>query len=350
MNLNKRMKIFLDIGHPAHVHYFKHLIRSMQEKGHSFVITARDKEVAHKLLKAEGIGYISRGKGSDSIVGKIFYMLKADIQLYNIAKKENPDLFLSFASPYCAQVSKLMGKPHITLDDTETATFGQMFYRPFSDVILTPKSFKKDFGKKQLRYPSFIELAYLHPDLFTPDPFIFDELGLNPQDPYVILRFVGLSAAHDAGQKGISFENKRKAIREFSKYARVFISSEKELPDDLAEYQLKLSPERIHHALAYAKLFFGESATMASESAMLGTPAIFVNSKMMELGTIREQEEKYGLVNSFQETENEQKNSIEKAIEILNSDGKELKKKREEMLKGNLNMTDFLESYLDSFL
>ena len=344
------MKIFLDIGHPAHVHYFKHLIRRMQEKGHSFVITARDKEVAHKLLQAEGIGYISRGKGSDSIIGKIFYMLKADIQLYNIAKKENPDLFLSFASPYCAQVSKLMGKPHITLDDTETATYGQMFYRLFSDVILTPKSFKKDFGKKQLRYPSFIELAYLHPDLFTPDPSIFDQLGLQYGDPYVIMRFVSLAAAHDAGQKGISFENKRKSVNEFSKHARVFISSEKELPDELTGYQLKLPPERIHHALAYAKLFFGESATMASESAMLGTPAIFVNSKMMELGTIREQEEKYGLVNSFQETENEQKNSIEKAIEILNSDGKELKKKREEMLKGNLNMTDFLESYLDSFL
>ncbi|MFW5804449.1 MAG: DUF354 domain-containing protein, partial [bacterium] len=35
------MKILIDIGHPAHVHYFKNFITKMSQKGHSFIVIAR---------------------------------------------------------------------------------------------------------------------------------------------------------------------------------------------------------------------------------------------------------------------------------------------------------------------
>ena len=44
------MKIFIDIGHPAHVHYFKNFIQIMKNNGYGFLVTARDKEVTHNLL------------------------------------------------------------------------------------------------------------------------------------------------------------------------------------------------------------------------------------------------------------------------------------------------------------
>ena len=71
------MRIFIDIGHPAHVHYFRNMIASMHDKGHTFFIIARDKEVTHRLLKQYNLSYISRGKGSGTIVGKILYLFKA---------------------------------------------------------------------------------------------------------------------------------------------------------------------------------------------------------------------------------------------------------------------------------
>ncbi|MDD1696935.1 MAG: DUF354 domain-containing protein, partial [Methanoregula sp.] len=37
--------MLIDIGHPAHVHFFKYLIRNMEKNGHVVKITARDKEV-----------------------------------------------------------------------------------------------------------------------------------------------------------------------------------------------------------------------------------------------------------------------------------------------------------------
>ena len=46
---------------------------------------------------------------------------------------------------------------------------------PFTDVILTPKSFTTDLGEKQIRINSFKELAYLHPNWFRPNR---DVLGL----------------------------------------------------------------------------------------------------------------------------------------------------------------------------
>src|SRR6056297_3603486 len=102
------MKVFIDIGHPAHVHYFKNLIQKLKKKCHSVVISSRDKEMAHYLLKELNLNYINRGKGASGIIGKGIYTLKADYQLYKIARREKPDLFLSFGSPYCAHVSTLL--------------------------------------------------------------------------------------------------------------------------------------------------------------------------------------------------------------------------------------------------
>ena len=59
------MKILIDINHPAHVHYFRNIIKSMQTNGHEFHIIARDREVIFELLKAYDIEYTNRGKGSN---------------------------------------------------------------------------------------------------------------------------------------------------------------------------------------------------------------------------------------------------------------------------------------------
>lgn len=342
------MKIFLDIGHPAHVHYFKHLIRSMQEKGYSFVITARDKEMTHYLLQQEGLDYINRGAGSNNLIGKFWYTLKADRQLFGIAKKEKPDLFLSFASPYCAHVAKLMGKSHITLDDTETARIGQTLYRPFTDVILTPECFLRDFGKKQIRFPSFIEMAYLHPDRFTPDPEIRKELGVAENEKYVIMRFVAWAANHDLGQTGVTLANRIKAVEEFSKSAKVFISSEKKLPKELEQYRIRISPNRIHHAIAFASMMYGESGTMSSEAAMLGTPAVFINNQKDSLGTLKVQEEKYGLVHGYSCSEEDIIKSIRKGTYILKHETAftDLHKK---LIGETMDMTNYLEWFITNY-
>jgi uncharacterized protein len=163
------MKILIDIGHPAHVHYFKHFIAEMQRMGHSFLITARDKEITFDLLEKYGIPYINRGKGGKSLPGKLAYILKADFFILKQARRFKPDLFLSFASTYAAHAAWLSRKPHIALDDTEHAKLELLLYPPFTKDILTPFCFRKDLGEKQIRLQSYIEFSYLHPNRFQPD-------------------------------------------------------------------------------------------------------------------------------------------------------------------------------------
>ena len=124
-------------------------------------------------------------------------------------------------------------------------------------------------------------------------------------------------------------------------YGKVFITSEGELPKEIEEYRIKLAPEKIHSVLYYAKLFYGESATMASESAVLGTPAIYIDNDGR--GYTDEQESKYGLVANYKETQEDQKKSILKAIEILSSyNQSEWDAKRTRLLKDKIDVTNFL--------
>jgi predicted glycosyltransferase len=292
------MKIFIDIGHPAHVHYFKNFISHMSKKGHVFKVTAREKECTIDLLNSYQIPFHSRGTGSKTALGKLFYMFKADWLLMRIAREFKPDLFLSFASPYAAQVAWLLNKPHIAFDDTDHIRVARAFYLGFSSILFTPFCFNKDVGNKQLRFKSFMELFYLHPNLFTPDQTVLNIVGLERSEKFIVLRFVSWEANHDIGISGMNTKQKHELINELVKNYRIFISSESELPENLRKYKLDLPPHRIHDLLAFASLVVSEGATMASECAMLGTPVIYVNP--LDAGTLHQQE-KYGLLSGFRD-------------------------------------------------
>jgi predicted glycosyltransferase len=342
------MKILIDIGHPAHVHYFKNFIRLMTFKGHQIHVTARNKEVTFDLLRMYNFPYTSRGKGGKGIFGKILYIILADLKLIQIGLRFKPDVLLSFASTYAAHAAFVLNKPHITFDDTEHSKLEIFMYRPFTKVILNPQCFRTDLGKKQIRFRGFIELCYLHPNYFKPDNTILNQLGLKKEDKFILFRFVSWSASHDLGEKGFSFENKISLVKTLSKNAKVFISSENNLPKELEPYLLTLSPEKLHDILFHASLYIGEGATTASECAMLGTPAIYVNP--LSTGTLEEQE-RLGLLHSFRNPQG----ALEKALEILNTP--EIKAKyrnhRDYMLKQTIDVTAFMvwfiENYPDSF-
>jgi len=343
------MKILIDIGHPAHVHYFKNFIRIMQNKGHQFLIISRNKEIEHYLLKKYDIPFIDRGKGQKSLIAKAIYYFKAIYFIYKKAKEFNPSVLISFGSPYVAIVSKLIRKPHIVFNDTEHAKLSHFLTDPFSKWILTPSCYKKDLGKKQIRFNGYMELCYLHPNYFVPNASIFDALGLRKDEKYIILRFVSWNASHDVGHSGLSLDMKRKVVRGLSKYARVFISSEGELPEDLKQYQIKIPPERMHDALAFASLLYGESSTMASECAVLGTPSIFHDNDGR--GYTDEEENKYGLVFNYTESSEDQKKSIVKGIELLNVPNlkQEWQNRRKKMLEDKIDVTAFMVWFIENY-
>jgi len=278
------MTVVFDIGHPAHVHYFKHMISQLQAKNHRVIVFARDKECAHELLLAYEIPFISRGKGSNSFIGKLLYILKTDALFVFKLMTKKVDVFVGFASPYAAHAAWFLRKKSLTIDDTDRAHLSHRLYKPFTTLIATPQVFEKDLGQKQVRFDSFMELCYLHPSVFKPDENTLKKLGIQSQVPFVILRFVSWGANHDWGQRGLSLELKRELIQALLPNYNVFISSEGELPEEFAAYQLKIPSEDLHDVLSFASLYVGEGATMAAEAALLGVPAVYTNS--LSAGTL----------------------------------------------------------------
>jgi uncharacterized protein len=339
------MRILIDLGHPAHIHYFRNFIKIMQSKGHEFNIVSRDKEVLQILLLNYNIEFTNRGRGKKTLFGKIFYIFYADFIIYKTAKKFKPDLFLSFASTYLAHVSRLYGKPHIVLDDTEHSKFELMMYPPFSDVILNPSVFWKKFSQKQLFFESYMELFYLHPKYFTPDISILNSYGISSDQIFFLFRFVSWNASHDIGQKGLSAHSKVKLIKTLKRYGRVLISSERQLPEELKSYHLDIKPEHLHHFLAFATLAISEGSTTASECAVLGTPNIYINT--LVVSNCKEQEEKYGLC--FHLTN--ENDVLEKVFDLINNKNlyHEFRTRRERLLKDKIDGTAFLTWFIENY-
>lgn len=340
------MRIIIDIGHPAHVHLLKNFALIMQERGHTILFTCRDKEFEVELLKSYNFNYIVFGKKFKSIVGKLFGLIKFDTQEVISAIRFKPDIFISAGSMYSAHASFLLRKPHISFEDTFNMEQVRL-YKPFTDAIFINK-FKNPplKGKNIVEYSGYHELAYLHPKRFIPNKDIYKLLNLEDNKPYVIVRFVSWNATHDRGEGGLTLEEKIKVVYEISKITEVFISSEGELPDSLKKYQIKIPPEKMHDALSFASLFIGEGATMASESAMLGTPSIYINT--LHPSTIKEQE-RYGLIEHTLDV----KKVIKRAKDILTINDKDIYvKRRDIMLSTKIDVTAFtiwfVENYPDS--
>jgi predicted glycosyltransferase len=211
-----------------------------------------------------------------------------------------------------------MNIPTYVFYDTEHATISNLLSYPFATCIYVPQCYRKQIRWNHVRYNGYHELAYLHPKYFKADPSVLEEAGLQHDEIFTIVRFVGWGAAHDVGV-GFYTVNKIRAVRELSRYGRVLISCEGELPAELETYRLRLNVAKIHHLMAYASLIFGESATMASEGAVMGIPGVFLDP--VGRGYTDEQENKYHIVFNF--TPDNQDEAIAKAVSILKDYRKE---------------------------
>jgi predicted glycosyltransferase len=218
---------------------------------------------------------------------------------------------------------------------------------PFTTTICTPSCYTRDLGEKQVRYNGYHELAYLHPNRFTPNPAVLTELDLAEGDPFIIVRFVSWQASHDVGQHGI--RDKVGLVKALEQYGRVLITSEGALPEELQSYQIRVSPEKLHDLLYYATLYVGEGGTTASEAAVLGTHAIYVNT--LPLGYIAEEDEKYHLVSDFSRRDCTDETVLAEARRLLQNPNlrREGKEKGEALVQDKIDVTAFMVWFVENY-
>ena len=336
-------RILIDIGHPAHVHFFKYFIWEMEKRGHEVLITARRKESAFELLNYYGFEFIDLGVNKKGLFNKAVGLLSNDLKLLKISRKFKPDILTGIGSPYVAQVSKLIGSKSVLFTDTEHASLINKLSVPFSNFVLTPTCFLKDFGKKHVRYNGYHELAYLHPNWFKEEKGFLEELDIKKNERYFLLRSVSWQASHDVGYKGITKDEMEQIIKLLSGYGRVFLSSEYG-EGAFEEYTIKAHPAKIHTLMAHSSLYFGEGATMASESAILGVPSFYISPLLGTMGNFEELEKKYGLLYCFKDYSS----AMPLLAETVETDKlKEWQQKREKLLKEKIDVTSFMINFFE---
>ena len=342
------MKVLFDIGHPGQVHLFKYIIRNLEAGGHEIKLCVREREdIVKRLLDIYGFNYESLENNVPGLFNKAITMFKNDYKLIRISKDFNPDLYVSLGSPYSAQVSKILRRQSITFTDTEPSGLILALTVPFTDVIITPSGFTSDLGKKQLRINGYKELAYLHPNWFEPKSDILDVLGISRNEPYVILRFSSFDASHDIGIKGFSLEDKRRLVKELNEYSTVFISSEMGLSKDLERYRLDIPVHRMHDALYYASMLVSDAGTMTTESAVLGTPAVFSHPRSLKMSNFIELENNYGMIFNIMEIND----VIKKSLDLIKQPQIKLewKNKKQKLLNDKIDVTSFMTWFIADY-
>ncbi|RCR67608.1 glycosyltransferase [Larkinella punicea] len=344
------MNCLIFLGHPAHYHLFKNIIIELKKNGNTVKVLSRTKDILEELCLKDNIEFLNvlpevRKKSVTSIV--ISYLRKYK-RISRIIKDFKPDLLLG-SEPSLTHLGKFYRIPSFVFSEDDVSIipqFAKIAY-PFVSVILSPQSCNA--GKwefKKVGYNGFHKLAYLHPLAFKAQ---VEEIGELANRDYFILRFAELVAYHDTNKSGITNEIARRLIAILEPYGNVFITSERPLAPEFEKYKLTANPSKIHHILAYAKMYIGDSQSMAVEAALLGTPGIRFNDFAGEIGVLNELEYNYKLTSSFKT--NEVDRFFEKVNEMLMNKAlnAEYKSKQTRMLGEKINVLKFFVWFIENY-
>lgn len=327
---------------PAHVHLYKHAVSRLQTAGHRVLILARDYGCTLALLDRYDLPYRSYG-ACGTTKGSLLRNLPGHYaRIMPAVRRFDPDLIVGMGA-YAAHSGAVSRTPTVLLLDSEPTSLDHLVSQPFAKAILTPDVFRKELGKNHYRFAGYKECAYLHPDVFRPDPTVRDALGVGREEPFAILRFNAFGSHHDVNHSGFSPSERLDLIEHLGERLTVFVSDEGG-HIDLAETRGKrfdVHPALLHDALAEARLLVADSQTVVTEAGLLGTPAIRSNSFVGEndMGNFIELE-RAGLIRNvatFEEV-------IELGDELLADDEitEQLQERRHAYLADKVNLTDVI--------
>jgi len=347
------MKVLFYLGHPAHYHLFKNSIKKLGKD--RTVVLIKSKDVLEKLLQEDNIEYHNVDGTSSKIIGKSTFDIALNFgkRIIRIAKiiRINKPYILAGSAAELAILGRLFRIPSAIFfeDDFEKVASFAKIAGPSATHLICPDCCSAwKWNYKKIGYNSYHELAYLHPDVFSPEikkiESIFD---LNKKN--FIIRFSELGAYHDVGKAGITDEMALELIKRLEKYGKVLITSERTLPEQFEPYRITIRATDIHHALYFADMFIGDSQTMTAESAVLGTPALRFNDFVGELSYLENLEIPYNLTYGFKT--NNSKGLFLKIDELLEDPNLKAtwKIRKEKMLSEKINFTDYITNFLENY-
>lgn len=346
------MKVLFYMGHPAHFHLFKNVIKNLEAKGHTVFITSKKKDLLDDLLTGARMKYyniLAEGREDDKF-SILMGMFKRDFRLFMLVRKLRPDILVG-TSVENSHVGPLFRIPVINVneDDVNVVPLYAKLSYPGASVILSPVVCNNGkWESKSVKYESYHELAYLHPNHFTPDKRVVEKY-FSADKPYFIIRFAKLNAHHDEGIKGIDAALAERILKFLTPRGKVYITSEREFDKQFEPYRIAIDPLDMHHAMAFAQLYIGDSQTMAAEAGVLGTPFLRFNDFVGRIGYLAELEDKYQLGYGIKTHEPEKIFSTIENLFQLDDIKKTFRQRREIMLKDKIDLAEFMTRFIEEF-
>ena len=159
---------------------------------------------------------------------------------------------------------------------------------------------------------------------------------------------------HDSGIKGINTEIAQRLVDILKPHGRIYITSERPLEPQFEQYRIKINPLDMHHVMAFASLYIGDSQTMAAEAGVLGVPFVRFNDFVGRIGYLRELEDVYELGYGI-------KASADGSVEVLCARVQELvafpaakrkaifEARRQKMLSEKIDCAKFLTWFIEQY-
>lgn len=348
----KSKRILIYLGHPAHFYIYKNVIPSLIQHGHKVEILIKKKDVLQSLLDNSGYKYhnILKEGRKDSKFGMLWGMIKRAVRINSFCSNFHPDI-LTGTSVENSFIGKFRSIPVVNVneDDANVVPLYAKLSYPWATDILVPEICDcGKWDKKAIKYKSYHELAYLHPNNFKPDISVVKKY-FSLDRPFFIIRFAKLKAHHDSGIKGIDANIAAKIIEILKPYGNVYITSERPLENQFEQYRIHINPLDMHHVMAFADLYIGDSQTMAAEAGVLGIPFVRFNDFVDRIGYLKEMERTYQLGYGIKTDEVDKLYTTIQTL-VNMPDKKELfKQKRDLMLSEKIDYASFLTWFLENY-
>ena len=315
-------------------------MRILKEQGAEILVTARDKDVTTKILDELEIPYLELSKHEGGGVGALLKeLIQRDYALYKVVKEFKPDVMASIGGTFIAHVGFLTRTTSVVFYDTENAKLQNLITYPLASFVVVPDCYEAWVPEKHhIRYPGYHELSYMAEEYFQPSKELAIANGLKDGADNFFIRIVSWDANHDIGEDGWSVKLLTEVTDYLSERGNVILSSEAELPGKLQQYAYQGKTSEIHHLMAFSRLFVGESATMASECAVMGVPSIY--AAYTGRGYTNEQEKKYGLVRNLFEFNRE--NIIQTIDELLSKPVEDWHQLRDQLLNDTVDVARYV--------
>lgn len=350
----KRIKnIGLFLGHPAHFHNLKNLATKLQREGYNVFFAVKQKDILEELCKDYGYEYTKlRGERGNSKWAMIKSVIEMEYKMCRFIRKNQIDLLIGTTLSFAA--AKICRIPVFAMNEDDAyiaPRYAKLAY-PFATEILSPYVCNNGkWNDKSNKYPSFQKLSYLHPNYFIASPEIVRKNGIDPTKQYFLMRFVSLNAHHDKGISGINTDIAQQLIEILSPHGQIYITSERPLEPQFEKYRLHINPLDIHHVMAFATIYIGDSQSMANEAAMLGTPSLRFNDfvGVKKIGVMEELENHYGL--TFGISGHEPEKLYAKLAELLAMPNlhEEFAKRRAALLHDVIDVTKFFTWFVVNY-